>query len=174
MIGIISKITLVAMLLGALFYTERHIEQRGYLRAASEFSTAIEAQKNKASQLLAEETARANAAEAALQAFRSQQELKDTKHEKTVADLQDRLHRLAGPIGRLFDPNAPGCGAGGGVAQSGAATAPGTRSADATQAGGLLSKELSGLLQRLQLEADTINIAYASCRADAYAVRPPP
>lgn len=174
MIGLLSKAALAAMLVGALFYAEQRIEQRGYQRATSEFSTAIEAQKNKASQLLAMEAVRASAAEAALQAFKNQQELKDATHEKTVANLADRLHRLAGPAGRLLDPNAPGCGAGGAGTQGDTAAAPGDRAADDAQAGGLLSKELSGLLQRLQLEADTINIAYASCRSDTYAVRPPP
>lgn len=163
----------VLALLAALFYGEQYIEGRGYDRAKAEDATQIERNKRQAADQLATETKRAGDAEAALQAMKNTQDLKDAENEKTVADLSDRLHRAAGPAGRLRDPHATGCGAGGGSAPGKAPTAPGEGPKDRAEAGGLLSAELTGLLQRLTREADEINTAYASCRTDAYTVRAP-
>ena len=156
----------LAMLLGL-----RQVDQRGYDRAMAEFTAALNAQKAQAAAKLASETDKVLQAERALSHLKNLQELQDATHQKTVADLSSRLRTLAGAAGRLRDPHATGCGPSGGGAPGAAATAPGDRADNSPEASGLLSAGLSGLLQRLQLEADTINIAYTSCRADAYAVR---
>jgi hypothetical protein len=171
MTDILIKIAVVVALLAALFFGEQYIEGRGYDRARAEDNAAIEKVKREAADTLASETNKTRTAEQALQDFKNTQELQDATHQKTVADLSSRLRNLAGAPGRLRDPHAAGCGPSGGSTPSEAAPAPGGRPADPTEAGGLLSADLSGLLQRLQLEADTINVAYASCRADAYTVR---
>jgi len=174
MIGLLIRIAAVLALLAALFFGEQYIEGRGYDRAKAEDKAAIETVKREAAATLASETSKVRTTEQALQARADFQNLKDRDHEKTVADLSDRLHRAAGPAGRLRDPHATGCGAGSSSPQGEAPSAPGDRPADPSQAGGLLSADLTGLLQRLTREADDINTAYASCRADAYTVRSQP
>ena len=165
------KAVIGLVLLAALVFGERYIEGRGADRQLAIDTVAINKQKAEAAATLASETDKVHAAERALQDFKNDQELQDADHKKTVTDLSDRLRRIAGAAGRLRDPNAAGCGQGSGGATNQTATTAGGGPADPAQAGGLLSAELSGLLAQLTKEADDINIAYTSCRADAYAVR---
>ena len=165
------KAAIAAGLVLALLLALRQVDQRGYDRAMAEATAATNTLKAQAAATLASETAKTRHAEQALQAIKNTQELQDAAHQNTVADLSDRLRRLAGPAGRLRDPHAAGCGGGSGGAPGAAATTPGDRAADPAQTGGLLSVPLTELLGRIVREADTINVAYASCRADAYAVR---
>jgi len=171
MTDILIKLGVVLALLVALFFGERYIEGRGADRQLAIDTAAITKQKAEAVATLASETDKVHRAEQALQDFKNHQELQDADHKKTVADLSDRLRRIAGPAGRLRDPNAAGCGGSSGGAKGSDPAAAGDRPADPAQAGGLLSAELSGLLAGLTKEADDINIAYASCRADAFAIR---
>ena len=174
MTNILIKAALVLALLAALFFGEQYIEGRGYDRAKTEDQAATNALKAQAAATLAAETTKTRSAEQALQKQTDSQNRKDHAHEKTVTDLSDRLRLSAGQLGRLRDPQAAGCGGGGGSTTGDPASGAGAGAADPAQAGGLLSAGLTGLLQRLTLEADTINTAYASCRADAYTVRAPP
>jgi len=129
--------------------------------------TAVAEQKAQAAQLLAAETERVRLAEQALQNTLNTQNAKDTKNAITIETLRQRLVAAAA-IG-LRDPHAIGPS---GQSTNGAATAPpGDSVGDTAQAAGLLSTKLVGLLQSLTLDADRINAAYASCRADALAVR---
>ena len=163
---------LALLALGAAFVGYGHHQYtQGVNATTALYEAAIDKQKAQAATLLASETAKTRSTELALQTIKNQQELQDADHQKTVADLSDRLRRLSGSTGRLRDPNAAGCGGGGGSATDQVASAAGDRADDAAQAGGLLSGELSGLLRGLASEADAINNAYASCRADAFAVR---
>jgi hypothetical protein len=171
MTGVLIKIGAVLALLAVLFFGEQYIEQRGADRQSAVDNAAIQKQKTEAADELASETTKVRKAEQALQEVTTTINVKDYEHEKTVADLSDRLRRAAGPAGRLRDPNAAGCGGGGGGTQSEVAGPAGDRPGDPAEAGGLLSADLTGLLQRLQLEADTVNDAYTSCRAQAIAVR---
>lgn len=173
MTNILIKIAAVVALLVVLFVGEQYIERRGYDRAMSEAQAQIEGSKRAAADRLALEIQKTRSAEQALQTAKNTQELKDANHQKTVENLSDRLRTLAGAAGRLRDPHAAGCGAGGGSAPGQAAPAAGRSSGDRGEAGGLLSKSLSDLLFRITSEADTINVAYASCRADSIAVRAP-
>lgn len=149
----------------------QYIDGRGYDRARAECAAAIAEQKAKAAALLASETAKVRTAEQALQTITHTQNLKDAENAQNLAALSDRLRRAAGPTGRLRDPAATGCGAGSGGATGAATAGAGDRATDPAQAGGLLSADFTGLLQRLAREADDINAAYASCRSDAYSVR---
>lgn len=147
----------------------------GEQRATARYELALSNQKAAAADLLAAETARANEAERRARELLAEQEKRDAKNVNTVAGLQARLRALAGPAGQLRDPNAqPGRGCGSGGAIGAPAADPGSRPPDKSEAGGLLSAELSGLLQRLTFEADAINVAYASCRSTLTAERLPP
>ena len=171
MTDILIKIGVVLALLVALFFGERYIEQRGADRQLAIDTAAINKQKAEAAATLASETDKVHRAEQVLQDFKNHQELQDADHQKTVADLSDRLRRIAGPAGRLRDPNQAGCGSGSGSTPRAAPAAAADRANDPAEAGGLLSAELSGLLAERAKEADDINNAYASCRADAFKVR---
>jgi len=157
-----------ALLLGYNAWAD-HQQDIGEARANARWQQATDELKTKARDKLASETAKADKATDELRKFKDAQELKDAQARKTVADLRQRL--AAVPGGRLRDPNAPGCGSGGSGPQ--AKDSPGAQHSDpdGTQTGGLLSAELTGLLQRLQSEADEINIAYAACRGDSRQLR---
>jgi hypothetical protein len=161
----------VAALLAGAYALERHIEQRGYARAAAEYTAAIQKLQAEAATTLATETAKTRSAERALATAKNNQDLKDATHQKTIAGLSDRLRSAAGPAGRLRDPNATQCGGSGGSPPGDPATATAAGPTDGGEAGGLLSGPLTELLQRLVRDADDINAAYASCRADAYTLR---
>lgn len=169
--NILIKIAAVLALLAALFFGEQYIEGRGYDRAKAEDSAQIQQQKTEAAATLAAETEKVRERTRYLQSMLTNQNLKDSTHEKTVSDLSDRLRLAAGPAGRLRDPHAAGCGGGGGGTQTGIVGTADRGAADRAEAGGLLSADFTGLLQRFAVEADTINAAYTSCRADAFAVR---
>ena len=169
--AILTRLAAALAVLVLLFGAWQYIDGRGYNRAAAEYTTAINDQKAKAAALLASEVAKVHAAEQALQAHFNNQNLKDANHVQTLADLSDRLRRAAGPAGRLRDPHATGCGAGGGGAPGAATAAASDRATDHAQTGGLLSAAASEFLLTLARDADAINAAYASCRADSYAVR---
>lgn len=171
MTDILIKVGATLALLVILFTGEQYIEGRGYQRAKAEDTAAINKQKAEAADQLTAEIQKTRTAEQALQTLKNDQELKDATHQKTVASLSDRLRALSDPSGRLRDPHARGCGPSGSGSPSETSTALSDRPADPAEAGGLLSADLSGLLRQLTREADDINVAYASCRADAYAVR---
>lgn len=159
-----------ALALGYVAWAD-HQQDIGEARATERFGKAIAVQKAEAARVLAVEVAKVAAAQAALQEFKNQQEIKDAENQKTVSNLSARLRGLAGPAGRLRDPHAGRCGCGGGDATAAVAPAPGDRADDAAEAGGLVSEPLSRLLLELTVSADEINTAYISCRADAFAVR---
>ena len=174
MTGIYIRLAAALAAVVLLFGAWQYVDGRGYNRAAAEYTTAINDQKTKAAALLASETAKVHAAELALQSITQTQNLKDANHVQTLADLSDRLRRAAGPAGRLRDPHAAGCGAGGSSSGIDAATAASGGAVNATQTGGLLSAAASEFLLTIAREADTINAAYQSCRTDAYTVRGKP
>jgi hypothetical protein len=161
----------VAAVLVGLYALWAHVDQRGYARAQAVYEAEIDRLQTEAANQLAKETERVLLIEQALQQAKNNQDMTDAKHTQTTSALSARLRAAAGPAGRLRDPHATPCGGGGDRASSDPATATSAGAADKPEAGGLLSKQLADLLQRLTHEADTINAAYASCRADAYTVR---
>ncbi|MBN9411329.1 MAG: hypothetical protein J0H69_19465 [Burkholderiales bacterium] len=150
---------------------------RGKAEATTTYERAIDRQKLDAAATLATETARAAAAEQTMREMRAAQEKKNVDNEKKLADAQDalRAERLRNG-GRLYDPHAEagGCGRGGGSAEAATTGRTGEGASPPAQAGGLLSLQLSDLLDRLLREADEVNEAYAQCRADVYTVRGQP
>lgn len=143
----------------------------GERRATDAYNLAITRQKTAAATLLAVETGKADAGTKQLKELKLQQEKSDAKNQSTVKNLESRLRIAAGDAGRLRDPNASGCGVGGGGTPGADPAAAGVGQADSTETGGLFSAGATELLQRLTREADEINNAYASCRPDAVTLR---
>lgn len=129
-------------------------------KAIAPYVAAIEKQKKEAAQELAAETEKTRAAEQRLNEFVSAQNTKDAEHEATVADLSRQLATR-----RLRDPAKARSGGGSGSAASASGSSANAGAASAAQGDGVLSEEASAILRRLMLEADQINDAYESCRA---------
>ena len=163
---------LAAALIGGYLAWENHQQSIGEARATKACNQKIDTQKKEAALTLAKETAKVVASERALQDFKNKQEVQDAQNRKITGNLTARLRALADGAGRLRDPHA-GRGPGSGSAPGTAAAGPGDSRDHGAEAGGVLSAELTGLLQRLTVEADAINLAYISCRADAESVRAP-
>lgn len=161
---------LAALVLGYSAWV-RHQQGIGEARAKTVYNAAITQQKTVAGELLAAETSKAATATAALNAFKLRQEKDDAQNKSTIADLAVRLRTAAGAAGRLRDPNAAGCGGSGSGAPGADPARSGGGAADAAEAGGLFSAGATELLHRLTRDADDINTAYASCRADALSLR---
>ena len=145
----------------------------GESRATAAYNTAIDRQKLDASATLARETGKTRAAEQTLQAFKNQQEIRDAENKRVVGALADQLRAAAGAAGRLRDPNArlAGCGGGGGGTAAADPARAGGGAPDAAEAAGLLSKQLTEFLLNQAAEADQVNLAYISCRADSFNLR---
>lgn len=162
-----------ALLFGALvagyFAWASHQQGIGADRATAAYNAKIATQKKEAAAILAKETAKVVETERALQDFKNRQEVKDADHKKTTDNLSARLRALA-INGRLRDPHA-GRGSGGGDAPGSDAAGSGNSADHGAETSGVLSAELTRLLGQLLTEADQINNAYISCRADAEAVR---
>lgn len=166
---IYGAIALIAALLGSIGAWE----VRGWECEAGEKAqiVALGKQKLQAGATLAAETAKTAAAEQLLADSKNKQDLTDAKLQKANESLSASLRSAAGPAGRLRDPKATGCGRSGGSTSTPLAAVPGAGAGDGADAAGLLSAELTELLLKQAKAADLINDAYASCRADADAVR---
>ena len=162
----IALAAIVAAVLGYGHYQYR----KGVTITTATYEAALTRQKLEAATTLATETAKVAAVTQRLNDTLHNQEIQDATNQATVAKYQADLRRMADSSGRLRDPNA-GRGCGCDSAQGDIATSASAGAADRAEAGGLLSKELSGLLLKLTADADEVNIAYASCRADALNVR---
>jgi hypothetical protein len=164
---------MAALLLGA-WRVHHNIDQGGYDRADAEWQAKVKSQKADATKLLDEERAKVAAALMSLRDFKDNQEIKDAHNKKAVTGYERRLRAAAGRAGRLRDPNASyatRCGGGGGGPQGADTASASHRADDIAEAAGLFSVGATALLQRLTREADDINLAYASCRADALSIR---
>lgn len=168
---LIAALGLVVVLGGGYAAWTSHERGIGDARTSVRYEKAIAQQGTDAAKQIAAEIAKTAAAEKTLQDFKNQQELIDAKNQTTVANLSSQLLARAGPAGQLRDPNATGCRGGSGSAKSATAAGADDRADDGAEAGGLLSKQLTQFLLAQAIDADEINNAYASCRADAQAVR---
>jgi hypothetical protein len=138
---------------------------------AQKWELAVTKLKAEASKQLAAETKWAlNLERELLKATQELEAMNAKRREETRAAERRLADAVRAGGGRLRDPNA-GRGCGGGGAQAQAAGRAGPGEGDGAEAGGVLSAELTGLLQRLTREADDINDAYAVCRPDAMNAR---
>lgn len=142
---------------------ERNIGAAPYKAQIKALSDAIEKQKESAAALLKSEQNKTASIEARLNQALQQQEHKDAINDAIVSDLTKRL-----AAARLRDPGARS--GSGGPASATAASAP-SGAADNPSATGLLSAEATGFLRDFAREADEVNAAYASCRADSFNIR---
>ena len=164
--ALLAGVLAVVLMLGA---TGWKAYDAGEAHQSAVDGAAIQQQKIEAAATLAQETNRANEATRKLASNVADQEKKDVANSNAIDDLAGQL-RTAAVNGRLRDPNARR-----GSCSSGPASGP-TRPAsagqgDGAEAPGLLSTELTGLLQRLQREADVINNAYTSCRNERWGLQ---
>ena len=134
------------------------------------YEKIIQDQKVEASKILAKETAKVQATKDALQEAKNNQEVRDGKNEKTIQILNAKLRDLADANGRLRDPKN-GRRVSGTFSANNNPPNPGDCPDNGTETSGLLSAELSRLLQKLTAEADEVNLAYISCREDSIGVR---
>ena len=177
LVGILLRVGAVLVLVVALFtgYETWASHQRGLGRAEQKSVDQRETDRIKAEARiqLDAETAKVRAAEQALRDFKDKREIEDAANQKLVAGLQSRLRDAAAVNGgRLRDPNQTGgCRNGSGGAQSQDPAAASSGGANPPEAGGLLSVQLTDLLNRLLLEADAINDAYIACRSDTLSFR---
>lgn len=176
MISTTSKLILGAILATAvvagLGWVVYKVDRRATAIESDKWQAKVGKMKLQATQELLAATNERDALQSALSNALAAQERKDDEGQKTVARLENNLRSMrALSGGRMLDPNATGCRSGGQDANgkdSGAAIGGGGNAAEAR---GLLSTELTRLLDKLTREADDINVAYASCRADAVTIR---
>ncbi len=162
--GWIWAAALVASMVGALVLTMELSTER--LRSA-QLSQKLAQERLDHQTAVAAATNRTIVAERALRASRAEQEKKDADAQVTIADMGERLRRLAA-AGGLRDPFAAPCR---GAADAGPGPAAAAGGEDPAEAGRALSPEFSGAVVSLLRDADDINAAYASCRADAVGLR---
>lgn len=161
---------LFALLTTGYMGWSKHEQNIGHAAAEAEFATVIQLQKDKAAKVLKDETAKVVAHEQALQDLKNKQEVIDHENQKKISKLNNSLRLMSGALHRMRDPHAvPGVNSG--PASGAAAPGAGSGGNNGAEASGLLSAELTGLLERITSEADEINAAYGSCRADARAIR---
>jgi hypothetical protein len=170
-IRVVLALAIAAALIGGYFTWEHHERNIGRAEIQKlwdadrvQWQAALDKQKAAAVMQLAAETKKAIDAEQRLNEFRNTQEKTDASHISTVAGLRAELAR-----GGLRDPGAkaPGRGSGGGGPASAPAAPADAGAASGAEAGGVLSAQFAGMLLDRASEADTINNAYASCRAAA-------
>jgi hypothetical protein len=138
----------------------------------TKLSSAIETQKEEAAATLRTLNASVLAQQKTIDAAHAAQEKQDASNVQVVAGLQQGLRDALDKRGsRLCNPAPAGRGSGGGGAAGQGAAGAGAGAADGTQTAGVLQPDARGLLERLMREADAVNIAYASCKADSQTVR---
>jgi hypothetical protein len=160
---------LMALSWGGVMHHERDAaieDMNEAIGAKQQIEGALAQQKKEAAAELADVTAKAKALEAKLAEADARQEIES---EKRRLDSKAASAALAADAarngGRLRDPNAAGCRGGGRGPEGQAAASPAPDSGDGGEASGLLSEPLTRLLQRITDEAQSVNDAYAVCRA---------
>lgn len=163
----------VALVLAAWCWWDAAGDRDTAVTTLGQLRTALAAQKTKAAALLATEIGKNERLTGMLRATLDTQEKQDAESKKTVADLRAALQRNSRAAGGpgLRDPWATRCGRGGGGTQAADPGRAGGGETDPAEASGTLSANFEGLLLQLASDADDINVAYASCRADALNLR---
>ena len=158
----------------ALYFSwASHQQKIGEDRATAIYNKQIEDLQKRTRIKLIEQNNLVLSAQKDLADFKNAQELKDATNKSKVESLNRRLRDLANlESGRLRDPNADE------TCRERSNPGPDTRLArtgdsndDTPTTSGLLSTALSELLQSVGEEADAINLAYISCRADSQSLR---
>lgn len=126
-------------------------------------SAAIERQNSEAEQALATLTEQRDTAQAALDAAYQQQEVADAAAQQEIDRLRGDLEQR--PVRVRIVPQPAACGPDSGGAAGDAPTAADAGAADVAPAYGLLPESNTRRLGAVIAEVETLNAAYASCRA---------
>jgi len=169
---VLIGVILATAVMAGLGYAGYRIDRRATAIENDRWQMEVKELKLKASRELSIARDERDAAQEKLNGALAAQERTDNANKEIVADLEGKL-RAARAVsgGRMRDPNATGCRSGGQDPGGQVAASPGGSGSNPAEAGGLLSADLTGLLDKLTKESDDINVAYASCRADSFNVR---
>ena len=137
-----------------------HIGDTREAEVRAVYDDAISALKVDATRKLDEATNASKVLTDKLATFKTVREQTDAKNVATLQSLRTQLGSV-----RLRDPGAAECRGGGNSATTEAGTSAGLGSDHSTSSAGLLSDTASEFLRAKAVEADTINLAYISCRA---------
>jgi hypothetical protein len=147
-------------------------EKNEAVGAKQQIEAQLVQQKKDAKALYDELAAKNKQLQSELDAGKAREE---ADHEKRRNDSKAASAALAGDIARnggvLIDPNAAGCRRSGAGTETHADAAAASDAGSGAETGGVLSRPLSQLLQRVADEAQSINDAYALCRADNALIR---
>lgn len=127
---------------------------------------AVREQNRNAQKTLDRLTTERDTAQAALNRHRQQQEKTDESTKLEIARLGDELKRR--PVRVRIVATTPACGPGSGSPQGQPSATVFSGAGDPTQTYGLLPQGNSERLGAVIAEAETINAAYASCRAQLF------
>ena len=157
----------VALVLVLAWSTDHYrAKERAVHKDLTQLQKEVGEQNRTAQAMLARLTVERDTAQAVLKRQREEQEKTDATNLSEIARLGDELkHR---PVRVRLVPGSTTCGAGGGGPQGAAATTNTSGAADPTEAYGLLPAGNSARLGVVIAEAETINAAYASCRAQLF------
>jgi hypothetical protein len=160
---VIGGLVLLALCIGLWTYHDKLIKDDRTATAAP-YIKLIDDNNKAAEKKLADETDRVNATNKQLTFALALQEKNDVTNDQVITILADKLHAT-----RLRDPyQTRGCSSG---AQSPNPANTQSSAGDGAGTGGELSTEFDGFLKLRFLQADKINTAYASCRAQLYKIR---
>ena len=165
-------LALAVVLCFALSFGIKHYRQKALTvgNELQQLQDSVAAQNRTAAAELARLTTERNAAQAQLDQIYQQQEKTDVLAVQEIARLTGELEQR--PVRVRIVASSPTCGAGRGGTAGEQASAADSGAADATQAYGLLPESNSIRLRAVSAEAETINAAYASCRAALFANNP--
>lgn len=150
----------------------KHFQQKALTvgKELQQLQASVAAQNRTAALELARLTLERNAAQARLDQIYQQQEKTDVLAVQEIARLSSELEQR--PVRVRIVASSTTCGAGRGGTTGEQASAPDPGAADTAQAYGLLPESNSIRLRAVSAEAETINAAYASCRAALFANNP--
>ena len=150
----------------------QHFKQKAQIAgsALQQLQSSVDTQNRTAKAELDRLTSERNAAQSQLDQIYQQQEKTDVQAVQEIARLTGELEQR--PVRVRIVASSTTCGAGSGSASGDQATTAETGAADASQAYGLLPERNSSRLRAVISEAETINAAYASCRAVLFANNP--
>ena len=150
----------------------QHFKQKAQVAgsALQLLQSSVDTQNRTAKAELDRLTAERNAAQSQLDQVYQRQEKTDVQAVQEIARLSGELEQR--PVRVRIVASSAACGAGRGGSEGDRATSAAAGAADATQAYGLLPESNSRRLGAVIAEAETINAAYASCRAVLFANNP--
>ena len=165
-------LALAVVLCFALSFGFKHYRQKAVTVGdeLKQLQASVAAQNRTATAELARLTLERNAAQARLDQFYQQQEKTDVLAVQEIARLSSELEQRPVRVRIVASSTTCGAGRGGTTGEQASAADPGA--ADTAQAYGLLPESNSIRLRAVSAEAETINAAYASCRAALFANNP--